>query len=384
MKPTVENAKLLVTLLAIIKQENSKVKDALYEQLYAVMQEEFDNSTGIKYLQVEGIDTPIPIEVFRGERGEKGDTGKQGLIGEQGPVGPLGPMGPQGPQGERGQLGPQGLKGEQGLQGEKGEKGDPGKDGEDFDSTELEAKFSKMYDEFVQQISAQVTRMAYTRGGSGGGGIGEYPKTTIYPRDVIPEANNTYSLGSADRIWKDLFVGTGTIHFGNNTITVNDVSNTLYFNGGEVATQSYVDTKIDALINSAPLALNTLKELSEALNNDADFATTITNTIASSGVSSANWYNANDTIVFTRGDNTTFDVTVTGFGTSNVANIALTDLTDVDSDTAQDGYVLKYKSSNNTFYFASETGGGSAVSGQFDYGFITSPTIQQHDYGTLA
>lgn len=351
MKPTVENAKLLATLLAVIKQENSKAKDALYEQLYAVMQEEFDNSSGIKYLQVEGIETPIPIEVFRGEKGQKGDTGKQGLIGEQGPIGPLGPMGPQGPQGERGQLGPQGLKGEQGLQGEKGEKGDPGKDGEDFDSTELEAKFSKMYNEFVQQISAQVTRMAYARGGSGGGGIGEYPKTTIYPRDVIPEANNTYSLGSPSRVWKDLYLSGGTIYIGNNFITANDTNDTLKWNNETLLTNTYVhntfitnadarllvSTELSALVNSAPVALNTLKELSDALNNDSDFATTVTNSIAtkvdtstfnsvlantnnyiaSNRVSTANWYNANDTIVFTRGDNSTFDVTITGFGSDS-------------------------------------------------------------------
>ena len=45
-------------------------------------------------------------------------------------------------------------------------------------------------------------------------------------------------------------------------------------------TQSYVDTQVAGLINSAPGALNTLDELAAALNDDANFAATITNSIA--------------------------------------------------------------------------------------------------------
>ncbi len=45
-------------------------------------------------------------------------------------------------------------------------------------------------------------------------------------------------------------------------------------------TQSYVDTQVAGLINSAPGALNTLDELAAALNDDANFASTITNSIA--------------------------------------------------------------------------------------------------------
>ena len=43
--------------------------------------------------------------------------------------------------------------------------------------------------------------------------------------------------------------------------------------------KSQVDTQFSNLINSAPEALNTLFELSNALNNDANYATTIQNQI---------------------------------------------------------------------------------------------------------
>lgn len=44
--------------------------------------------------------------------------------------------------------------------------------------------------------------------------------------------------------------------------------------------QSYADSKVAALVNSAPAVLDTLKEIADALGNDGNFATTITNSIA--------------------------------------------------------------------------------------------------------
>lgn len=45
-------------------------------------------------------------------------------------------------------------------------------------------------------------------------------------------------------------------------------------------TESQVSAKVSALVNSAPETLDTLKELADALGNDPNFATTITNQIA--------------------------------------------------------------------------------------------------------
>ena len=50
--------------------------------------------------------------------------------------------------------------------------------------------------------------------------------------------------------------------------------------GASIASQSYVNTQIANLINSSPDLLNTLSELATALNNDANFSTTMTNLIA--------------------------------------------------------------------------------------------------------
>ena len=49
---------------------------------------------------------------------------------------------------------------------------------------------------------------------------------------------------------------------------------------GDYATKQYVDNSISGLVDSAPAALDTLKELSTALGDDANFATTVTNALA--------------------------------------------------------------------------------------------------------
>ena len=46
------------------------------------------------------------------------------------------------------------------------------------------------------------------------------------------------------------------------------------------ATELYVDTEVAAIVNSAPTLLNTLDELANALNDDANFATTVTTNLS--------------------------------------------------------------------------------------------------------
>lgn len=65
-----------------------------------------------------------------------------------------------------------------------------------------------------------------------------------------------------------------------NYISVDGSGNVVLTTGGQVATQSYVTTAVSNLVNSAPSTLDTLNELATALGNDANFATTVTNSIA--------------------------------------------------------------------------------------------------------
>lgn len=53
-----------------------------------------------------------------------------------------------------------------------------------------------------------------------------------------------------------------------------------YADTAEADARAYTDTEITALVDSSPAAMNTLNELAAALGDDANFSTTVTNSIA--------------------------------------------------------------------------------------------------------
>ena len=75
---------------------------------------------------------------------------------------------------------------------------------------------------------------------------------------------------SSEQIIDDVALG------GNPTTTTQSAGN----NTTRVATTAFVTTAINNLVDSSPDALNTLNELAAALNDDANFSTTVTNSIA--------------------------------------------------------------------------------------------------------
>lgn len=83
--------------------------------------------------------------------------------------------------------------------------------------------------------------------------------------------------------------------------------------GQGYATQTYVNTAVSNLVDTAPDTLNTLNELAAALGDDPNFATTVATSIGSKLDASVNPIKnatvSNDTITFTRADNTTFAIT---------------------------------------------------------------------------
>ena len=72
-----------------------------------------------------------------------------------------------------------------------------------------------------------------------------------------------------------------------------------YLTTNTYATQSYVNTQVSNLVDSAPGTLDTLNELAAALGDDADFSTTVTNSIATK-LSSADFNSTFDTQLATK------------------------------------------------------------------------------------
>ncbi len=110
--------------------------------------------------------------------------------------------------------------------------------------------------------------------------------------NVIPSADSTYTLGDNSNYWSNAYIDsittTGAVTVG----TALSVGTTLDMTSGQInnvatptlssdaATKGYVDTEVSNLVAAAPGALDTLNELAAAIGDDADFSTTVTNSIA--------------------------------------------------------------------------------------------------------
>jgi hypothetical protein len=97
------------------------------------------------------------------------------------------------------------------------------------------------------------------------------------PTDSADAATKGY-VDTADALQLNLSGGTmsGAIAMGSNKITGLGTPTST----DDAATKGYVDTAVSNLVDSAPGTLDTLNELAAALGDDPNFATTVTNSIA--------------------------------------------------------------------------------------------------------
>ncbi len=110
--------------------------------------------------------------------------------------------------------------------------------------------------------------------------------TTISAGNVFGTFHGSYS----GDLTGNVTAGAGTSTFTNmvingslnmdaaTTATITGLSSPV--NASDAASKSYVDSEISALVSSAPALLDTLGELADALNDDADFAGTMTSVLA--------------------------------------------------------------------------------------------------------
>jgi hypothetical protein len=107
--------------------------------------------------------------------------------------------------------------------------------------------------------------------------------------DIIPASSETYNLGSATARWNKLFLKGSSIDLGGVDISASgtgmsvggsDMASKTYTDQAEADANTYTDTAIANLVDTAPTTLDTLNELASALGDDANFSTTVTTSIA--------------------------------------------------------------------------------------------------------
>lgn len=114
----------------------------------------------------------------------------------------------------------------------------------------------------IVEIGTAPTSLAVTNNATVGGTLGVTGTTTL----------STVSTSGAATLASGSVTGNFSVA---GTLTVATPSNST-----DAASKGYVDTAVANVIDSAPGALDTLNELAAAINDDASFATTVTNALA--------------------------------------------------------------------------------------------------------
>jgi hypothetical protein len=134
---------------------------------------------------------PIGPKGDQGERGLTGPKGDTGATGQKGDTGDTGPIGPKGDQGDRGLTGPKGDTGATGLKGDRGDTGPTGPKGDQGDTGPIGPKGDK----------------------GDTGPPGDPLDFLNVPSQILPGTTNLHSLGSSDKRWSGIYLGTGSMYF---------------------------------------------------------------------------------------------------------------------------------------------------------------------------
>lgn len=262
-----------------------------------------------------------PIGIQGPSDGADGNQGVQGIIGLQGTGGINGNQGVQGTTGAAGSMGSTGLQGTTGEQGIQGLTGLQGTDAATslsesdnlnwtgdhqwtagngnwikVDSSNAYMTFDDdAYLQFGANTGAVDAKMFTT--GSGFGILTQKGDLNINVTgsgsdagDIYLKTRNSGDTAMVDYVKADHAAG-GVELYHDGAVKLRTQTDGVYVDGKitnvtdptaaqHAATKAYVDAEIAGLSDSAPATLDTLNELAAALGDDANFSTTVTNSIA--------------------------------------------------------------------------------------------------------
>ena len=207
------------------------------------------------------------------------------------------------------------------------------------------------------------------------------PDLSSVDTDIVPDGDATRDLGSSSAKFKDLYLNEINLGSGADQVTLTASGGELQTGGTSVfsglfsdltskpttvagygitdaATQSYVTTQINNVIDSAPGALDTLNELSAALGDDSTFSTTVTNNLALKAPLASPGLTGVPTAPTAASGTNTIQVATTAFVQANKFNGAFSSLTGKPTTIAGYGITDAFDGA-----FSSLTGKPTTISG---------------------
>jgi hypothetical protein len=115
--------------------------------------------------------------------------------------------------------------------------------------------------------------------------------------------------------------------------------------------ESHVQSKIDAIIDSAPGALDTLNELAAAINDDANFAATVTASLATKATIASPTFTGTPAGPTAGAGTSTTQLATTAFVTGAISSFSALGDFSVTSNSASGGGVLSYDNTTGVFSY---------------------------------
>ena len=117
------------------------------------------------------------------------------------------------------------------------------------------------------------------------------------------------------------------------------------------ATTAFVNTEIANLVNSAPTSLDTLDELAAALNDDANFASTVTNSLAAKAPLASQGLTGTPTAPTASSGTNSTQIATTAYVQSEISGLGNASLSSfsVTSNSASGGGALSYNNTSGVF-----------------------------------
>lgn len=143
-----------------------------------------------------------------------------------------------------------------------------------LDTDDIEEGGSNLY--FTNQRALDATSAAYDAYGSAS--TAEANAATYTDNAINALDTDDIEEGTSNKYFTDARAR-GAVSAGTG-LDYNSSTGEFSVDTAEIATQSYVNTAISNLVDGAPALLDTLNELAAAINDDASFASTITNSIS--------------------------------------------------------------------------------------------------------